>query len=220
MKLMKKSIVVLLASVIAGVGIGGLVLAKVGVGAQRQEAIARYVDEVACRGTNPDPKQADQFRTRDLPHLRAVLAKEDGPFEQAYLWVCWVLPDYVKARLPEIYPSGMIRLNAAAVVGRWGQLAKDAVPELVRLLRDDVADSNAALSLGQIGPDAREAIPALITAVEEQRPMAATALGMMGPTAGVARPILREVAANGPEWQRREVRLALRRIGENLSVQN
>jgi len=113
----------------------------------------------------------------------------------------------------------MIRLNAAAVVGRWGPSAKAAVPQLMRLLRDDMADSNAALSLGQIGPDAKEAVPDLMIAVEEQRPGAATALGMMGPAVRAARADLLMAAVDAPEWQRREVSEALHRIGEHLSAQ-
>ncbi|MGO8678657.1 MAG: hypothetical protein ACLQVX_22665 [Limisphaerales bacterium] len=111
----------------------------------------------------------------------------------------------------------MIRLNAAAAVGRWGSAARPAVPKLARLLTDDLADSNAALSLGLIGPDAKEAIPALISAVEERRPQAALALGKLGWAAGAARPALEAACENGPEWQRRESRRALKLIGSSGS---
>jgi hypothetical protein len=88
------------------------------------------------------------------------------------------------------------------------------------LLKDDLADSNAALSLALIGPDARSAIPALITAVREQRPFAATALGKMGRAAITARPALEAASEKGPEWLRRESRMALKLIDEQLTARN
>ena len=108
----------------------------------------------------------------------------------------------------------MIRLNAAAVIGRWGKAALPAVPQLIRLLKDETADGNAALSLGMIGPDPKEAIPALIEAVEEQRPFAATALAKLGVSARVAGPTLQTVSKTGSECVRREALLALHQLGQ------
>jgi len=217
---MKKSIVVLAAAGVAGIGITGLAIMHIRALAQENEAIARFVDEVAAQSAVAQPKLSDKMSRRDLPGLIAALSQQAGTTEQAYSWLCSALPDCVTARLPGIYPSAMIRLNAAAVVGRWGPSARVAVPQLVRLLRDDVADSNAALSLGQIGPDAKEAMPDLIIAVEEHRPGAATALGMIGPAAQSAQASLQAAAVNAPEWQRHEINGALRRMGESLSAQN
>ena len=178
------------------------------------------MDEVAAQSAVVHPKPSDKMSRKDLPGLIAALSKQEGTCEQAYLWLCSILPDGVTARLPEIYPSARIRLNAAAVVGRWGPSAKVAVPQLARLLRDDMADCNAALSLGQIGAGAKEAMPDLIMAVEEHRPGAATALGMIGPAAQSAQASLQAAAVNAPEWQRRAINGALRRMGESLSAQN
>jgi hypothetical protein len=204
---MKKSIVVLAAAAIAAGGAG-----KVWSLAHENESLARSLDEVISSAGNRHQKPGRQFRSEDLPLVMKALSKEDGAFERAYIWLSSRMPDRLSACLPDMYPSAMIRLNAAAVVGQWGAAARPAVPQLVRLLKDDEADSNAALSLGLIGAGAREAIPALILAVREERPLAATALGMMGPRARAARPTLRAAAQLGPDWLRLESLHALKRI--------
>ncbi len=217
---MKKSILFFFAGVFAGLGAAVLSVAGISGLVQQNSAAAQFVEQVASRSSRPELKETEQFRSQDLPRLIEVLSKQDGFFERAYDLACAALPEGVRARVPAVYPSSMLRMNAAAVVGRWGKFAKPAVPELARLLQDDFADSNAALSLGQIGPDAEEAVPALILAVEQQRPMAATALGMLGRAATSARPVLQAAVDDGPEWQRAEAHLALHRIGANLSARN
>jgi HEAT repeat protein len=108
----------------------------------------------------------------------------------------------------------MRRANAAALVGQLGPAGKAAVPYLVRLLEDDVADANAAISLGKMGPAAREAVPALILALQEQRPFAATALSAIAAPASAARVYLEDSVRTGPEWLRQEAIRALRQIRE------
>ncbi|HWI56691.1 MAG TPA: HEAT repeat domain-containing protein [Bacillota bacterium] len=212
---MKKYFIGWIAIAIAGAAVG-----RVWMLANQSERTERYLSELAARSAKPDLKQADSFAAQDLPRLMVAMARQDTPFETACLWLCSELPESARGCLPQVYPAAMLRLNAAALAGRWGGAAKAAVPQLVQLLKDDVADSNAALSLGLIGSDAKEAIPALIIAVQEQRPWAATALGKMGPAARTALPTLQAACETGPEWLRRESLLALHRIGENLSAQN
>jgi hypothetical protein len=217
--IMKKRMMVLLAVGVLGIGMAGVGWLHIRDLVAENEAMARFVDEIDAQSPVTHPSLADKATRTALPRLMAALAKQDDILEQGYSWLYAVLPDPIKARLPELYPSAMIRLNAAAIVGRWGPAAKAAVPQLRQLLQDDLADRNAALSLGQIGAGAKIAVPDLIIAVEEQRPGAATALGMMGPTERGVREDLLTVALDGPEWQRREVIEALHRMGGHLTAQ-
>jgi hypothetical protein len=212
--LMKKSLLISITLAIAAMG-----AADLSVLAHRQERLGDYLTDAASRSLNPDLHQADHFRSQDLPRLMEALARQDTAFEVVYEWIYSEVPDSARNFLPGIYPSEMVRLNAAAIIGQWGSAAKPAVPQLARLLKDDMADSNAAVSLGMMGPDGQAAIPALITAVEEQRPFAATALSKMGPAARVARPALMAAAQHGPPWLRRESQVALRKMAENLAAQ-
>ena len=200
--------------------LGSVAVRNVWVLALQNEGQARSMADVSARGDGPVQKKASPLGTNDVAQLMEGLSKRDSLLETAYIEIYSEIPEAIREWLPEMYPSAIIRMDAAALVGWWGRTAKPAVPALERLLKDDLADSNAALSLGLIGPDAKEAIPALITAVNEHRPFAATALGKMGRAAVAARPALEAVSENGPEWQRRESRMALKRIGEHLTARN
>jgi hypothetical protein len=167
-----------------------------------------------------DLAQANQVGLGALPELIGGLSRKDSVVEAAYGWFCSLLPDSFSGHLPEVYPAPVIRLNAAAAVFRLGPAAKPAVPALIVLLQDDIADTSAALCLGQIGPEASDAIPALLRAVHEERPGAATALARVGSSAGGVRSVLVACADSGPEWLRHESAQALRKIGEDHSVRN
>jgi PBS lyase HEAT-like repeat len=200
---MKKIIITLALTTIACLAAGQILFR-----AHHDRAVERIVN------------QANRIGSSALPDLIQALSREDSALESAYIWLCSQLPETISSRLPELQPASDIRLNAAAVVGQLGSLAKPAVPQLIRLLQDDFADANAALSLGQIGQGSQEAIPALMLAIQEQRPQAATALGNMGPVAKAARSVLMTAAANGPEWLRHESALALGKIGDGRAAQN
>ena len=217
--IMKKRMMVLLTVGVLGIGMAGLGWLHIRSLAAKNEAMARFVNEIAAQCPVTPPSLADKSTRTAIPRLMAALAKEDDILEQGYSWLHAVLPDRISARLPEIYPSAMIRLNAAAAVGQWGPCARAAVPQLRRLLQDDLVDCNAALSLGEIGAGAKVAVPDLIIAVEQQRPGAATALGMLGPAGRTAREDLFTAALSAPEWQRHEVIEALHRIGQPLTAQ-
>jgi HEAT repeat protein len=66
--------------------------------------------------------------------------------------------------------SADVKLNAVIAVGLLGKDAKEAVPELRRLLtsKDDKLRSAALWSLGKIGGNARAAVPDLITMLKDQ----------------------------------------------------
>lgn len=208
---MKTYILGLTAAIIAGVGVEQVWI--IGYQNARLELSLR---QIASRSGNPGLESVEQFQSKDLPQLLNALSQRETLFEKAYLWAYLKLPEPFGSYLPDVYPSAMIRVNAAALTGLWGGAAKAAVPRLTRLLTDPYADSNAALSPGLIGRDARAAIPALTIALKERRPFAATALGKIGAAAAGARPALQAASQNGPDWLRRESLLALRRINEDL----
>jgi HEAT repeat protein len=89
-----------------------------------------------------------------------------------------------KLQSPDMYD----RESAASLLGELGADAAEAVPALVKKLKDDPRNTvrfSAAAALGRIGPWARAAVPDLIEALQEgtgggvQRE-AATALGLIG----------------------------------------
>jgi len=61
------------------------------------------------------------------------------------------------------------RLSALTTLGRFGPMAKSAVPALIAALDDELVAvcERAVLALAQIGPAARDAIPALRALPEE-----------------------------------------------------
>src|SRR5262249_49935212 len=93
--------------------------------------------------------------------------------------------------------SYVIRKVAAFALGEMGEAAEAAIPALISAIRDAWGPNRyretdvgwrAAEALGQIGP---AAVPALIAVLREnQCPMAARALGIIGPKAKEAVPVL------------------------------
>lgn len=112
----------------------------------------------------------------DLPKIIEALSRQDSAWEEAYAWLSDQTPKRISKHLPLICPAEMMRLNAAALMSQQGSAAQSALPQLVRLLQDDIADDNAARSLGMMGAKAQDAIPALLIAAQEKRPFAAIAL--------------------------------------------
>jgi HEAT repeat protein len=92
-----------------------------------------------------------------------------------------------------------IRSSAVRAIGYMGPAGADAVPILVKLLKDP--DSKVSgwvlFSLGEIGPPAASAVPVLIKLLRDPnrniRQFSARALGQIGPAANTAVPALREV---------------------------
>ncbi len=74
---------------------------------------------------------------------------------------------WVGARLPPPQPdlSGMIRANAACLLGLLGDAAKPAVPDLANALGDEAACFFAAQALGNLGPAARGELPTMLEIV-------------------------------------------------------
>lgn len=147
-----------------------------------------------------------------LPCLREALTEKGSVVSQAYARLVAMFPEWLQNRLPSGEPVEMTRANAAAAAGVLGPAAASLVPELVALLKDEVAYGNAEWALAQMGPAAQAAIPALVTALEEERPGAASALGSFGHSATLALPALEHAAQKGPLWLRLEAGRALQSI--------
>lgn len=114
---------------------------------------------------------------------------------------------------PEVQARGAFGLSRAGAEGR------DAVPELIPLLKSGsaLARQNAALALGAVGPDASAAVPALTEALKDSewavRRQAALALGLIGPAAKSAVPALKKLDADPQKPVRDAARQARDKIG-------
>jgi HEAT repeat protein len=121
---------------------------------------------------------------------------------------------------PATNPS---RIHAVVVPGKLGPEAKEAVPELIKLLAESPIKAgpirfHAATALGQIGAEAKEAVPALVKLLNEKkagpgRRTVVEALGRIGPAAKDAVDALKK--ARGEPALREAVDKALTRIEGN-----
>lgn len=85
------------------------------------------------------------------------------------------------------------RTHAVVALGKMGVEAKDAVPDLIKMLEEEPGKAgpirfHAATALGQIGTEAKRAVPALIKLLEDEnagpgRRTVVVALGQMGSAA-------------------------------------
>lgn len=102
-------------------------------------------------------------------------------------------------REPSSNPS---RIHAVVALGKMGAEAKEAVPDLIKMLDEDTGKAgpirfHAATALGQIGADAKKAVPALIKLLNDKnagpgRRTVVVALGQLGPAAKSAIAALKE----------------------------
>jgi HEAT repeat protein len=80
-----------------------------------------------------------------------------------------------------------------------GPAAKQAIPDLARLLNDEYLCGDAARCLGAIGPDSVPALSnALATGTNQVRRMAAEALAELGPSASATAPLLLQTIRAAP----------------------
>src|SRR5262245_19977436 len=100
--------------------------------------------------------------------------------------------DELRAMLADGDPE--VQARGALGLSRLGPEARDAVPELIPLLKGQtpLTRQNAALALAAIGAGASAAVPALTEALKDSewavRRQAAIALGALGPAAKPALP--------------------------------
>lgn len=126
-------------------------------------------------------------------------------------------PDELRAMLAD--PDPEVQARGAFALSRRGPAARDAVPELIPLLKSKaaLARQNAALALATIGPDAKDAVPALTEALKDSewavRRQAAIALGAIGPAAKPAIPGLKKMDSDPHKQVRDAAKQAHDRIG-------
>jgi HEAT repeat protein len=97
-----------------------------------------------------------------------------------------------------------VRRRAAYILGQMGSPAKQAIPELVKMLEDRQSEPRwyAIDALGYFGPDAAVAVPAMIKSLESKvndaivRRRGARSLGRIGPAAKEAIPTLQAALAS------------------------
>lgn len=119
------------------------------------------------------------------------------------------------------------QLWAIKSLGLYGPLAESATPELIRIYRTAATSHLARLSildtLSQIGPNHPAAIPQLLTVAGETaassheqvelRQAAIEAIGMVGPAASIAVPVLARALDDRDPITRRLAAETLKRIG-------
>jgi HEAT repeat protein len=110
--------------------------------------------------------------------------------------------------------SGRFREHYLEAVGRLGSQAREAIPDLIRLLEDNNLGWRAALALGDIGP---AAVPLLQESVQHSRGFtrarAIFALGEIGPRTKAAIPLLLAIARDDKDPEQTDAALALSYLG-------
>ena len=108
---------------------------------------------------SPEAKQA-------IPDLIKTLEDFDAWDFHVCICVAMVLTDIGKPVIPDLVKalSSGARQHAAGAIGDIGPEAKQAIPDLVKVLNDPKSDIRiyAAKALGRIGPEAKQAMPDLI----------------------------------------------------------
>lgn len=109
-------------------------------------------------------------------------------------------PAELRAMLAD--PDPEVQARGALGLSQIGPEAKDAVPELIPLLksRNALARQNAGVALAAIGPEAKDAVSGLTEALKDSewavRRQSAMALGAIGPDAKSALPALKRLDAD------------------------
>jgi HEAT repeat protein len=132
-------------------------------------------------------------------------------------------PDSLRPALPELLPLMQhadlsTRVTVAVLLGKIGEPAKAAIPEMVALLNNpaleapDLAD--VVTALGGMGPSAAEAVPSLIPLLRSPvRSRAAQALGNIGAAAKPAIPHMLPLLKDADVIVRSVAMEALRKLG-------
>jgi HEAT repeat protein len=108
-----------------------------------------------------------------IPYLVRVLQRQDGLFGQAYRGRWIRLPYRIQRVLPRPVDAEQMRFSAAMSFGNLGDVARPAIPALLRALRDDKSEDVrgwSAWSLGRLGKAERTVISALTEALNDKAP--------------------------------------------------
>jgi HEAT repeat protein len=167
-----------------------------------------------------------------IPALREALLDKDGLVRASVAEAIWTIERKADAVIPaliETLKSGgdedcYARSASAKVLGRIGQGAKDAVPQLKACLKDEwrTVRISAAEALWKITQQPEPALAVLIREVEESDSLTNSDTGhvidvleQMGPNARAALPALRAALKKSRDeeaWTRERVEKATRKI--------
>lgn len=139
--------------------------------------------------SGPAAFPAARLGSNALPVLRQALERQDGSLQTIYEGVWRGSPDVLRRRMPKRVAATLIRGNACFVLRELGDEAAPAVPQLLRLLKED-SDSSVRLMVAQclqrVGVHDDMATLALVAALGDKEPavraMAAKSLGARGHT--------------------------------------
>jgi HEAT repeat protein len=132
--------------------------------------ISYWVDR-ACADTEearPFRDEVRQIGAAAVPRLKSQLQASDR-WRRPYRWLQTHLADYWPEWLPDVPPAQGVRYGATETLKMLEPDAKQAVPDLIRLLPDSRGSSHYAMApLQSIGPDAKAALPVLHSMLTNQ----------------------------------------------------
>lgn len=160
-----------------------------------------------------------------VPYLVKLLKRKDGFLKKQYLGVVEKLPPWFGKSFPRpVLNAHEIRRKAVLVLGEIGPSARQAVPQLIKLLKDPDTEVRLATAhcLGAIGTEASESIAALAATSKGDpdpfvRGNACYALGKIGPASRTAVPILIQALADTHAYVRHHSVVALGGIGPSAA---
>jgi hypothetical protein len=165
----------------------------------------------AQNGNQPTEAEANaainEIGTNAIPTLLRMLRAHDSPLKTKI--IKWVLHHH----LFRTHYTSAVFLNSQATSGIevLGPAAAIAVPELIKIVNENVSassQSSAASSLGYIGPEAKEAVPSLLHATtssnQNVRSAVLIALGQIHEDADAVVPVLTK-ALHDPSTENRAI---------------
>ncbi|NUQ61942.1 MAG: HEAT repeat domain-containing protein [Pirellulales bacterium] len=158
-------------------------------GLQNREKRVRRAAAQALVDLDPDPEIA-------RPILAKAMDAADPKTLDAMMDALAGLGEKAIPRLVKALEIEQTRARAAAILGRMGPAAKEAVPALTAALCDKNCEtrSEVLMALGAIGPDAAAAVPSIDKLLKDPQMdvcyAACYALGKIGPAAAAAAPEL------------------------------
>ena len=104
-----------------------------------------------------------------IPFLIKALNRQATPFGKAYVRLWRSIPASIQHHLPSPVDTAANRLEAACLLGEMGEVAKPAIPALIRALSnpDTRLRSHAASSLAQLGQADKLVMTTLVAALKD-----------------------------------------------------
>jgi len=161
------AILAILASVIIGFVLIELQLKEPGYGGRKLSAWLADLDLESGRSSEEAVYAIRAMGTNAFQMLGSMIRSTDPWWKRNALALNARQPFF---RIP-VTPSSVFRNRAVQGYTELGPGAKQAVPDLIRMLETEPScqvRSSIAAALGGIGPEARSAIPALMAASQDQ----------------------------------------------------